>query len=80
VVREGASPGSVAEALPTVVALECGGLYMVLQPRDGGGVRLMLASKKDSNGGAAHQRMKKVARGGALAARTRARPQHGEVA
>jgi hypothetical protein len=37
VVREGASSGSVAEALPAVVAPECGGSYVVLQPRDGGG-------------------------------------------
>jgi hypothetical protein len=34
----------------------------------------VLASKKDSNGGAAHRHTKKVARGGVPAARTRARP------
>jgi hypothetical protein len=44
------------------------------------GVRLMLASKKNSNDVAAHRRMKKVARGGALAVRTRAQPRHGEEA
>jgi hypothetical protein len=44
------------------------------------GVRLVLASKKDSNGGVAHRRTKKVARGGAPAARTQARPQCGEEA
>jgi hypothetical protein len=37
VVWEGASPSSVAETLPVVVASECGGSYVVLQPRDGGG-------------------------------------------
>jgi hypothetical protein len=36
-VREGASPGLVAEALPAVVAPECGGSYVVLQLGDGGG-------------------------------------------
>jgi hypothetical protein len=36
-VREGASPGLVAEALLAVVVPECGGSYMVLQPGDGGG-------------------------------------------
>jgi hypothetical protein len=44
------------------------------------GVRLVLASKKDSNGGAAHRRTKKVACGGAPAARTQARPQRREEA
>jgi hypothetical protein len=44
------------------------------------GVRLMLASKKDSNGGVAHQRMKKVAWGGGPAARTRVQPRRGEEA
>jgi hypothetical protein len=44
------------------------------------GVRLVLALKKDSNGRVAHRRMKKVARGGALAVRTRARPQSREEA
>jgi hypothetical protein len=80
VVLEGASPGSVAEAIPTVVALECGGLYVVLQLGDGRGVRLMLTSKKDSNGGAAHRHTKNVARGGAPVARTQARPRRGEEA
>jgi hypothetical protein len=37
VVREGASSGLVAEALPAVVAPECCGSYMVLQLGDGGG-------------------------------------------
>jgi hypothetical protein len=78
-VREGESPGSVAEALPAVVAQECGGSYVVLQSGDGGGgVRLVLASKMDSNGGVAHRRTKKVVRGGAPAARTRARPRRRE--
>jgi hypothetical protein len=36
-VREGVSPGLVAEALPAVVAPECGGSYVVLRPGDGGG-------------------------------------------
>jgi hypothetical protein len=62
-VREGAAPGSVAEAL-------------LMEE----GVRLMLASKKDSNGGAAHRRTKKVVQGGALAARTRSWPWRGEEA
>jgi hypothetical protein len=44
------------------------------------GVRLLLASKKDSNAGAVHRRTKKVARGGAPAVRTRARPRRGEEA
>jgi hypothetical protein len=44
------------------------------------GVRLVLASKEDSNGRAAHRRTKKVARGGAPVARTWARPQRGEEA
>jgi hypothetical protein len=34
VAREGASPGSVAEALPAVVAPECGSSHVVLQPGD----------------------------------------------
>jgi hypothetical protein len=38
------------------------------------GVRLVLASKMDSNGGVAHRRTKKVVRGGAPVARTWARP------
>jgi hypothetical protein len=42
------------------------------------GARLVLASKKDRNGGAAHQHTKKVVWGGAPAARTRAWPWHGE--
>jgi hypothetical protein len=37
-------------------------------------VQLVLASKKDSNGGAAHRHTKKVTRGGAPVARTQARP------
>jgi hypothetical protein len=40
----------------------------------------MLASKKDSNGGAAHGCTKKVVRGGALSSWTRARSQRGEEA
>jgi hypothetical protein len=40
----------------------------------------VLASKKDSNGGAAHRRMKKVVRGGAPAVRTRAWPRRREEA
>jgi hypothetical protein len=43
-----------------------------------GGVRLVLVSKMDSNGGVAHRRTKKVVRGGAPAARTRARPRRRE--
>jgi hypothetical protein len=44
------------------------------------GVQLVLASKKDSNGGAAHRRTKKVTRGGAPVARTQARPWREEEA
>jgi hypothetical protein len=44
------------------------------------GVRLMLASKKDSNGGAAHQCMKKAARGGPPVARTQDQPRCREEA
>jgi hypothetical protein len=44
------------------------------------GVRLVLVSKKDSNGGVAHRHMKKVERGGAPAVRTRAQPRRREEA